>query len=128
MSKILIIPGNIQNAKSYPHWDKLCELLKDHEIKKIEGILPITQIVDLVNWCDKWVSIDSFVPHLCAYYDLKQGIVIWGKSDPEIFGHKHNINLLKDRKYLKPQQFQWWREEKFDPEVFISPEEIIKNI
>ena len=126
--KILIVPGNIQNAKSYPHWGRFVELAKHHEIRKIEGMLPEREIIDLVNWCDTFVSIDSFLPHLAHYHGLTSGIEIWGKSDPEIFGYKKNINLLKDRKYLKPEQFKWWRDEPHDPEVFVLPEEILKAI
>jgi len=127
--RILICPGNIQNAKSYPHWDKLRELLKDYEVREIKGILPEQEIVALVNWADVVVTIDSFLPHLIKYYGIQKTVVVlWGKSDPDIFGYKENINLLKDREYLKPQQFQWWLEEPNDPNVFVSPEKVMKTI
>ena len=126
--KILIIPGNVQNAKSYPHWDKFLVLAQKHDIRKIEGMLPEQGIINLIHWCDIWISIDSFVPHLVAYHKLKNGIVIWGKSDPLIFGYKENANLLKDRKYLRPDQFRWWRDEVHDPNVFISPERLLQEV
>ena len=119
--KILICPGNVQTAKSYPHWDRFLALARDHEIKKIEGMMEEEAIIDLVNWCDVWISIDTFLPHLIKWHKLKPGIVIWGKSDPLIFGYSTNTNLLKDRKYLRTEQFRWWFDEKHDPEVFVSP-------
>jgi ADP-heptose:LPS heptosyltransferase len=127
---ILVIRGNIQTAKSYPdpYWDELIKLLKDHEIKEIKGILPEQEIIDLVNWCDTWISIDSFLQHLCAYKNLKPGIVLWGLSDPELFGYKHNINLLKDRKYLRPDQYRWWNDVPYNADAFISPDEVIKAL
>src|SRR5258707_727923 len=88
--RILVSPGNVQNAKSYPHWVRLLELFKDHEVKTIEGIMPEPVIIGLVNWCDVWVSIDSFLPHLVAHHNLKRGVVLWGKSDPLIFGYPKN--------------------------------------
>ena len=126
--RILIVPGNNKNAKSYPHWDRLLELLGDHEIKKIEGILKEQEIIDWVNWCEVWISIDSFLQHLVSHYKLKRGIVIWGKSDPEIFGYKTNINLLKDRKCLRAEQFKWWKDEPIDPDVFVPPEMIVEAL
>jgi ADP-heptose:LPS heptosyltransferase len=113
--KILICKGN-PNAKSYPYWDELT----GHDIKVLEGKLSTQEIIDLVNWSDKWVSVDTFLPHFCAYHKLKPGIVIFAKSDPEIFGYKHNINLLKDRKYLRAEQFKWWKDEPINKEAFVS--------
>jgi hypothetical protein len=123
--KILIIPGNVQNAKSYPHWDGFKALAKAHDIKTMEGILKEEEIVNLINWCDTWISIDSFVQHLVTYHRLKPGIVLWGKSNPDLFGYKTNVNLLKGRKYLRDQQFKWWRDESPNPDAFVSPEIVL---
>lgn len=124
--KILIVPGNVQNAKSYPYWDRFIKMANKHEIKVVDGILSDQDIIDLVNWCDIWVSIDSFLPHFVRYHKLKRGVVLWGKSDPGIFGYKENINLLKDRKYLRAEQFKWWIDEPLDPKAFVDPEEILQ--
>ena len=126
--KILICEGNIKNAKSYPYFEQLYVLLKNHEIKKIEGILKEQEIIDLINWSSVWISVDSFVQHLAAYHKLKKGIVIWGTSHPEIFGYPTNINLLGDRKYLRPNPFLWWKDEVNNPDAFVAPEEIIRAI
>jgi ADP-heptose:LPS heptosyltransferase len=126
--KILVIPGNTQNAKSYPYWEPLLALLKEHEVRGVASILKEQQIMELINWCDVWITIDSFAQHLAAYHKLKRGIVLWGKSDPLIFGYPHNVNLLKDRQYLRPQQFKWWVDEPIDPAVFVSPDLVLREI
>jgi hypothetical protein len=58
----------------------------------------------------------------------KPGIVLWGQSDPLIFGHPENNNLLKDRKYLREKQFWWWEQCDYNAEAFVRPEEIIKHL
>ena len=126
--KILIIPGNIQTPKAYPFWDRLLEMLKEHEVRKLEGMLKEQEIMDLINATDLWISIDSFVPHLVAYHKLKPGIVLWAKSDPLIFGYPTNTNLLKDRKYLKAEQFRWWKDEPMDIDAHVDPEVILREI
>lgn len=124
--KILIVPGNVKNAKSYPFWDRFLKQAVKHEIKQVSGMLKEKEIIDLINWCDIWISIDSFLPHLAHYHQLKRGVVLWGKSDPNIFGYPENINLLKDRKYLRSDQFRWWADEPIDPQAFVNPEEILQ--
>ena len=122
------LPNGNRNAKEYPYWDKLLELLKEHEIKEINSILTSDEIKELVNWSDIWISVDSFLPHFVAYHRQKKGIVLWGKSDPLIFGYTSNINLLKDRKYLRTEQFRWWNDEPYDEDVFVHPEVILQSI
>jgi ADP-heptose:LPS heptosyltransferase len=125
--KILLCRGNIQNAKSYPEesWEEFLLLVKDHEVKEITGILPEQEIIDLVNASDIVITIDSFLPHLIKYHKLKTKVcVLWGKSNPDIFGYPDNINLHKRR--FRPDQFRWWQDVKHDPEDFVSPE-VIKN-
>lgn len=128
--KILICRGNVDSPKSYPYWDELMQLIKHHEIKELKGILTEQEIIDLVDWCDTWITIDSFLPHLCAFKKLKPGIVIWGKSDPEIFGYTHNTNLLRSRVNLRPgiDQFKWWNGVPHETRVFVSAKEVSKAI
>ena len=133
---ILITRGNIKNAKTYPEplWNELSfELIyRQHEVKEVKGILTEQEIIDLVNWSDIWIGTDSFLQHLVAYYKLKKGIVIWSKSDPDIFGYPDNINLLKDRKYLRVNQFRsWtdtWNDIENNPDSFVSPSVVLKAI
>jgi len=144
--KILISPfskklrnGN-ENPKDYPYWDKLLELIKKHEIKQIgiagEKILvkdyyqdrPFTEIKQLLDWCDIWISVDNWFPHFVNNYGDKKGIVLWGKSDPKLFGYDNNINLLKGEKNLRKNQFDIWENEVYDENVFVLPEEILKYL
>ena len=109
-----------ENPKNYPYWEELVqEIQKTMHIVQIgvEGEkqlvpdfrknLPISELRKLLQECKTWIGIDSFFQHL-AWDEKKPGIVIWSVSDPLIFGHKENTNLLKDRVYLAKNQFLWW--------------------
>ena len=126
--RILVCEGNMKTAKSYPFWEQLYPLLEHHEVKKIEGILSEPEIIELLNWCDVWVSIDSFLQHLVAWKGIKRGVVLWGISNPDMFGYPNNVNLLKDRKYLRPDQFIWWKDEKLNPDAFVDPKMVVLAI
>jgi hypothetical protein len=39
------------------------------------------------------------------------GCVIWGVSDPNIFGYFYNKNILKNKSYLRNDQFGVWKNE-----------------
>jgi ADP-heptose:LPS heptosyltransferase len=79
----------------------------------------------LVNEVDLILSVDSYLQHV-AWHCGKKAIVIFSLSDPLIFGHKENINLLKDRKYLRVDQFGYWHEVQYNKEAFIEPNEVLK--
>jgi ADP-heptose:LPS heptosyltransferase len=128
------------NPKNYPYWQELVELLhKDHELVQVgvdreDQLVPdfrknlsLAELTELVNACDTWISVDSFFQHFC--WDLqKPGIVLWAQSDPIIFGHPENINLLKDRKYLRAHQFHLWEQCEYRKDAFVDPETVIKHI
>jgi ADP-heptose:LPS heptosyltransferase len=130
-----------RNPKNYPYWKELLALLKKEHIiqlgvkgkgeekltKDFRRDLSLGEIKKLINECDFWISVDNFFPHL-AHHVLKPGVVIFGKSDPDIFGYPENINVLKDRKYIRKNQFALWEEEPYNEEVFVKPDLIIKNI
>jgi ADP-heptose:LPS heptosyltransferase len=115
-----------RNAKNYPFINKLKSLLKD-EIVEIKDVIPFEESIKLVKKADNIICIDSYLGHL-AWYIGKKAIVIFSKSDPVMFGHKENLNLLKDRKYLRPNQFTNWENEKYEKTAFVKPEEIIKHL
>lgn len=143
-NKIIIAPfakgmrNGEAHPKNYPYWAQLIQLLKemnyniiqigvDGEIKLTEDFrknLNLKQLEELVNECYTWISVDSFFQHFC--WDLgKRGIVLFGQSDPNIFGHPENINLLKDRKYLREKQFWMWEQCTFNPDAFVKPDIVI---
>lgn len=127
-----------KHPKDYPYWAEVIQQINEPIIQVgIEGEvqlvddfrknLSMNELTDLVKECRAWISVDSFFQHFC--WDLgKPGIVIWGPSDPNIFGHPENINLLKDRKYLRPNQFWWWDQCDFNAESFVEPQIVIDTL
>ena len=55
----------------------------------------------MIERTDTFVAIDSIVAHL-SLHSNKKGIVIWGSSNSNTHGHKHNINLDAIRHCGKP--------------------------
>lgn len=143
--KILIAPysqklrNGKRNPKEYPYWPELVALLKNHTITQIgvegeQGLvpdfrkgLPYKEIKALINECHIWISVDSFLPHL-AQFTNKSGVVLWGPSDPLIYGYPNNNNILKDRACLRPDQFNIWEALEYDPNKFVKAYEVINLI
>jgi ADP-heptose:LPS heptosyltransferase len=126
------------NPKNYPHWESLIEMIDEPIVQiGVEGEkqlvpdfrknLPISELRKLIQECRTWISCDSFFQHL-AWDEKKPGIVLWGPSDPLIFGHPENVNLLKDRSYLTPNQFLWWEATEHEDERFVEPKDVIKYL
>jgi hypothetical protein len=133
--------NNMPNAKTYHRWKDLILLLKvlDSDIRQI-GLPGEEQIVDkmitiptiktiisLLEESHYFITIDSFLPHL-AYNISKVGVVIWSVSDPKIFGYPANLNILKDSKYLRKNQFGIWEQQSFVEDAFLPPEIIVVKI
>jgi len=129
------------NPKNYPCWEEVVDKLNKVGVscvqigvtgeKKLEGVsdfktgLSLDELSVLVQSCDAWTAVDNFFPHFCkAKHPEKPGVVIWGKSDPLIFGYEHNTNLLKDRKFLRHDQYDIWEKEAHEPQVFVSAKKV----
>lgn len=127
-----------QNPKDYPYWKELIQLINepivqigvDGEEQLVEDFrknLSLEDLSGLVKECRTWIAVDSFFQHFA--WDLgKYGIVLWGQSDPVIFGHPDNTNLLKDRRYLRQNQFLLWDMAEYNTECFVQPEDVIKYL
>lgn len=126
------------NPKNYPYWKELISKIdepivqvgvagEEQLVEDFRQNLSIKEIEELIAQCRTWVAVDSFFQHL-AWRAGKKGIVLWSVSDPNIFGHPENINLLKDRINLAPNQFLWWDFTEHDPKKFVKPEEVIKHL
>jgi len=128
---------NKENPKNYPYWELLVqELQKTMHVVQVgvEGEkqlvpdfrknLPIAALRELLWQCKTWIGVDSFFQHL-AWDEGVSGIVLWGPSDPLIFGHPENINLLKDRSYLTENQFLWWESTEHKNDRFVKPIEVL---
>jgi len=95
--------------------------------KDVRRNLPHPQVVELIKWSDTGICVDSYLQH--AFWEVgKPAIVLFGISDPLIFGHPENLNLLRDRKYLRPQQFDLYYVNQYCNEAFVSPEEVIEAL
>jgi ADP-heptose:LPS heptosyltransferase len=126
------------NPKNYPWWTDLVKLIDEpivqvgtHDEEQLvddfRKDLSLPELKTLILECRTWISVDSFFQHYA--WDIgKYGIVLWGQSDPIIFGHSENINLLKGRKYLRDKQFWWWEQCDYNADAFVKPEEIIKHL
>lgn len=126
------------NPKNYPYWKELIRLIDepivqvgiDGEEQLVDDFrknLSLNELESLVNQCRTWISCDSFFQHF-AWDKQKYGIVLWSVSDPNIFGHPENINLLKDRKYLVQNQFLWWEHTEYDATKFVEPEVVLEYL
>jgi ADP-heptose:LPS heptosyltransferase len=129
--------GN-NNPKNYPYWQELIAMIDEPIIQVgIEGEqqlvpdfrknLSIAALRQLIQECKTWVSCDSFIQHL-AWDEGKKGIVLWSVSDPLIFGHPENVNLLKSRDNLALNQFLWWEYVPHRSEIFVEPEIVAKAV
>jgi len=126
------------NPKNYPYWETLIEMIDEPIVQVgVEGEkqlvpdfrknLSIDELCALIKECRTWISVDTFFQHL-AWREGKPGIVIWGPSDPLIFGHPENINLLKDRSCLVENQFIWWEATEHRNDRFVKPKEILEHL
>lgn len=127
-----------ENPKNYPFWHELIALIDEHIIQVgIDGETPLvddfrpnlsmSELRQLIKDCRIWIGVDSFLQHL-AWSEGKPGIVLWSVSDPLIFGHPENTNLLKSRDNLAKNQFLWWDFTEHNPNHFVPPETVVKYI
>jgi hypothetical protein len=125
-----------QNPKNYAYWKELIALIKEpivqvgvegeeQLVKDFRKNLPMFELTNLLNQCRTWIGVDSFFQHL-AWKIGKPGIVLWSVSDPIIYGHPENTNLLKNRDYLADNQFLWWDFTEYNADAFVLPEEVVK--
>jgi ADP-heptose:LPS heptosyltransferase len=133
------------NPKNWPqeYWVDLVKKLKEQDYYitqvgtsnelKIDGIdefkinLSLDELKQLILSSSIWISVDSFAQHL-AHLVPKPGIVLFGQSDPLIFGHKENINLIKDRTYLREKQFDIWECAECNNEAFVEPSVVLDAV
>lgn len=126
------------HPKDYPYWQEVIGGLdmpivqvgvagEKQLVKTFYQNISLARLAEVVGECQTWIAVDSFFQHFC--WDLgKQGVVLWGQSDPNIFGHPENVNLLKDRKYLREKQFWWWEQCEFKKEAFVEPQVVIDAV
>ena len=134
--------GN-ENPKNYPYWKDLVELLRGNNYHVVQisllhekeigaderRSLVYKQVCALINEGPLIITIDSFAQHLCWSLG-KKCIVLWGPSDPLVFGHPCHINLQKDRKFIREgfRHFDTWESCELCPEAFVSPVEVVQAL
>ena len=85
--------------------------------------------MEIVKEHQVFISSDNFLQHFVHYYQLPiKGIVIWSLSDPRLFGYPENINILKDKKYLRKEQFLWWHSEPYNNDAFPGVGKILDEV
>jgi len=149
-STIIISPFSFNSAhpKSYPYWNELIHLMKSSELRSykliqvgrngedsLPGIdeymwsLPLIKLQNLISECRTWIAGDNFLQHLVNSMSVAvKGIVLWGVSDPNIFGYQYNLNILKSRNYLRPDQFEFWKNVTRKNDAFVEPHIVLENI
>jgi ADP-heptose:LPS heptosyltransferase len=126
------------NPKNYPYWKELISKIdepivqvgvtgEEQLVADFRQNLSIKELEALIAECRTWIAVDSFFQHL-AWRAGKTGIVLWSVSDPNIFGHPENINLLTDRVNLASNQFLWWEFTEYDENKFVKPDEVINHL
>jgi ADP-heptose:LPS heptosyltransferase len=134
--------GKTPNPKDYPYWKEVIHQLHDLKYNTIQiGVqgeaplgchqfhqnLSLDQLKITLDTAVTWASVDNFFHHFAALHK-KPGVAIFGKSDPTIFGHSQNINLLKDRVFLRAQQFDIWETEEFNKDAFVLPPVVVQSV
>jgi len=130
-----------ENAKNYPYWEELVKLLQSEgyeitqlqsgdekviaNLKLLRGSL--SQIESALQYFDFFIAIDSFLPHM-AHCHNKAGVVLWGKSDPAVFGYHENLNLHNGKSWMTRAQYWPWEDEPFEAEAFMKPAEVVAKI
>jgi len=129
------LPNGGVNPKNYPFWSELISMISEPIVQVgVHGEQPLVDdlrfglslpdLAVLIAQCRTWISCDSFFQHYC--WDLgKPGIVLWGQSDPNIYGHHSNINLLKDRSYLYHNQFLSWDLMPLRTDCWVEPQTVL---
>jgi ADP-heptose:LPS heptosyltransferase len=133
-------PEGRESPKNYPHWADVTKTLaaSGYELLQLsipgepdvpgcharKDGLPLRAVEALIRVSETWISVDNFFHHL-AWAVGKRGVAVFGLSDPAIFGHPENVNLLKDRRFLRERQFGLWSQEAPRPEAFVPPVDVV---
>lgn len=129
------------SAKTYPFWKDLIGLLhnNNHTLTQIGEIGEEKLVSDvrfnlqkkdhkkLLAEHDTFISVDTWYPHF-AHKLGRPGVVIWGKSDPAIYGYDTHFNIFKDRRYFRKEQFRIWSEEPYDANVFLTADKVLESV
>jgi ADP-heptose:LPS heptosyltransferase len=104
-----IIPMGSSNKMWLPmHWEALVRSMPDHTFLQIglpneakvesavdlRGKVSFREALALIKHADSFLGIDSSFAHATNAFNIP-GVVLFGATNPEIWGHPNNINLYK---------------------------------
>jgi len=125
------------SPKDYPEPKKLADLLENvDEVIQVGGgndeqvckdfrpNLDFDELGKLIHASRTGISVDSYLQHCYWYFD-RRAIVLLGISDPLIFSHDIHLNLLQDRKFLRPKQFDLYYLNQYNPDAFVKPQDVL---
>ena len=147
MAKILIqpyaaIPHDAKelgkNPKDWPFFNELVESMPEHEWiqigfgnKPIKGAREVVTnrngVIALIKECDTWICVDTWLQHLATLTCKKRGVVVFSRSEPKMFGHKENINLLKSQMYVQ-SPYARWEAKNYTKAAFVSVEKVVNAL
>jgi ADP-heptose:LPS heptosyltransferase len=127
------------SPKDYPYHGQLVSLMGEYDIVQVGGTedeqivpdfrtnLSFQELGDLILQSETGICVDSFLQHY--YWFLgRRAVVLFSVSDPLIFGHSENLNLLVDRRFLRRNQFDLYYLNDYKPEAFSPPEQVIEAL
>jgi hypothetical protein len=138
-SRVLI--NGKKNPKNYAHWGKVIPVLKEkyhliqigiegeedlgcHEFRKSASFSDIRL---LISKSDGWLCVETFLMHM-GHLLGKRGVVIWHVCRPDLYGYTENINLVKDKKYFRPNQFDLFEDTPYNEEAHVAPKKVIEAV
>ncbi len=132
------LPDNKWNPKNYPWWPQLIALLpqpivqvgvggEQQLVPDFRTNLNLQELATLIHTSSFWISCDSFVQHYA--WDLgKPGVVLWGPSNPIIYGHPENMNITKGAQFQSADQFLMWHLIENRTDWWYSPDQVVQQI
>lgn len=131
--------NGMPNPKNFPHFEKLTGYLRAKGLYIIQvgdvNDVPLSNVDEyrlgeafeetekLLADSLFFVCVDNFLHHM-GYYIGRRGVVLWGQSDPNLFGYAYHLNILKSRNFLRPNQFDTWENATYNVNVFPTAEEV----
>ena len=138
---------NPDHPKSYPFWPELIGMLRSRfptykyvqigrrgelPLMNMDDYwwdLPLAGIQERIMGCRMWLSGDNFLQHMANTLPIRvKGIVLWGVSDPDLFGYEYNLNILRSPRYLRPDQFGIWTGFVKNNDSFDRPEATLEKM
>jgi ADP-heptose:LPS heptosyltransferase len=127
-----------KNPKDWPFFNELIEAMPQHQFiqigvgnKPYNGAAVINTdrkgVIQLINECDTWICVDTWLQHVATLTCKKRGIVIFSRSEPKMFGHPQNINLLKSQMYVQ-DPYKMWLAANYSAAAFVSVDKVVEAV